>query len=358
MQITNINQLLPLVVQKPEFVILDRGDYQVIDYVYQDQDTFEHPELMECRGIKFCRDGLILARPFRKFFNFGERGSDLPLHREHIITTKLDGSMIHPVLIANKHLFLHTRKGHTDVAKQAERYMLSCDISYVRFCKAMLRGGWTPIFEYIGPNNRIVLRYEWEDMILLALRHTVEGHIMSYKTMSVMAAQYHVPVVENLGAIQDRDAFVKGARNLEDAEGYVVYYTDGYMVKIKAEDYVMKHRALDDMSSKKKVVALCTQGFMDDVLPVLSQEDTAELVQFNHDLQTEITKLVTVAKAFARDWACRRKDFALEVAPDIRPKWLAGVVFGVMDGKDARMLVLKAVERGGYEDIGTEWRGE
>ena len=69
MRIRNISELLPFVDQKPEFVVLDRGDYQVIDYVYQDQHTFDIPELMECRGIKFDKYGLILARPFRKFFN-------------------------------------------------------------------------------------------------------------------------------------------------------------------------------------------------------------------------------------------------------------------------------------------------
>ena len=63
--------------------------------MYQDQHTFDIPELMECRGIKFCPEGLILARPFRKFFNYGERGADLPAHRPHYITHKMDGSMVH-----------------------------------------------------------------------------------------------------------------------------------------------------------------------------------------------------------------------------------------------------------------------
>ncbi len=37
MDITSIEQLLPLIAQKPEFVVLKKDGYQVIDYVYQDK---------------------------------------------------------------------------------------------------------------------------------------------------------------------------------------------------------------------------------------------------------------------------------------------------------------------------------
>lgn len=363
MNITNMRQIMPFIEGKPEFVVLDKGEYTVVDYVYQDENTFDHPELLECRGIKFDKNGLILARPFRKFFNYGERGADLPAHRPHTITVKLDGSMIHPVMLERR-LFFMTRKGHTDVAKQAERYVLSNPArGYQHFCKTMLQDGWTPIFEYVGPNNRIVLRYSEEELCLLALRHTISGQIYPYAALMELAGEHNIPVVPrydfNLtGQVQK---FVEHTRSLENAEGYVVYFDDGYMVKIKAEDYVLKHRALDDLSSKKKVVALCCQGFMDDVLPILSEADADELKGFNSLLQHEVNQLALLAHEIAgtiKSGRWTRKQFALEWAPKIKPKWLAGVVFGVLDGKDARMLVLKAVERGGYENIGVQWRGE
>ena len=362
MEIYNINQLLPLVEKKPEFVVLQKEGFQVIDYVYQDQHTFDEPMLMECRGIKFCPDGLILARPFRKFFNYGERGFDLPAHRPHVITEKLDGSMIHPILLERR-LFFHTRKGHTDVAKKAERFVLSTpERDYQGFCIDAIKSGWTPIFEYTGPNNRIVLRYEYEDMTLLALRHTVNGTMVGRATMKEMVEPYNVPLVPvfEFDLTKDVAGFVKHARELIGAEGYVVYFDDGYMVKIKAEDYVLKHRALDDLGSKRKVVALCVQGFMDDVIPILSEPDAQELVEFNDALQEEVNKWAEVAQAFANEvilHGISRKDFALRVASAMDTKWLASVCFGIMDGKDARMLVLKAVERH-YDDIGVKWRGE
>jgi RNA ligase len=364
MKITNIHQLLPVIEGRPEFVVIDKGDYTVIDYVYQDQDTFNEPLLMECRGIKFDKNGLIIARPFRKFFNYGEQGSGLPIHRPHYVTHKLDGSMIHPVRL-DRRTFLMTRKGHTDVAQKAERYVLSApsEINYHACFQAFMIKGYTPIFEYIGPDNRIVLPYNESSLQLLAARHIVNGSVMDRPTMIGIASLFLVPVVPLLyeGQISDVDGFVRKTRELKDAEGYVIYFDDGYMVKIKAEDYVLKHRALDDMSSKKKVVALCCQGFMDDVLPILNEQDAAELIEFNRQLQDEINSFTRVAHGLielCKDEPDGRKRFALNVVPSINPKWLAGVCFGIMDGKNARQLVLKAVEKGGYTDIDVKWRGQ
>lgn len=363
MKITNIEQLLPFVDQKDEFIVIQKEGVQIIDYVYQTQDTFDIPELMECRGIKFCPQGLILARPFRKFFNYGEQGSDLPVHRPHYITEKLDGSMVHAILLG-RHLFLHTRKGHTDVAKKAERHMMSTPrVDYVRFMRRCIADQWTPIFEYTGPNNRIVLRYEEEALTLVALRHIIMGDIMPREHLVQYASWYNVPVValadEAWGNVEE---FVAHARGLIDAEGFVVYFDDGYMVKIKAEDYVLKHRALDDLGSKKKVVALCVQGFVDDVVAVVSEEDGEDLNIFNDDIQAEINR--TMAKVLSLvSWYTEldvpnpRKEFALLMDAAGTAKYLRAAAFASIDGKNARLVLTNHLIR--YpEMVETQWRGD
>lgn len=370
MDIYNIEQLLPFVRQKPEFIVLQKDGFQVIDYVYQDNNTFDIPELMECRGIKFCSQGLILARPFRKFFNYGERGSGLPAHRPHYITHKLDGSMVHPVLL-DRRLFFHTRKGHTDVAKKAERHVLSTPgIDYQGLSHMAIKGGFTPIFEFTSPNNRIVLRYEEDALTLLAMRHMVSGALVSREMLRDWCLNFKVPLVNvfNMTLPGQIDKFVKHTRGLKDAEGYVIYFDDGYMVKIKAEDYVLKHRALDDLGSKKKVVALCGQGFMDDVLPILSEPDAEELMAFNHDYQQEIGlelnkvyDLVSVYKKLDPDAnggeSGKRKRFALWMVRIHIASHLRSAAFGMIDGKDTRLMMIKHFIR--YpETVKTKWREE
>jgi RNA ligase len=320
---------------------------------------------MECRGIKFDRNGLILARPFQKFFNYGERGSDLPVHMPHYITHKMDGSMVHPVLL-DRRLFFHTRKGHTDVALKAERYVLSePKHNYQGFCLAVIEAGYTPIFEFTSPNNRIVLRYETDALTLLAMRNMVTGTLMPRDMLVDWCRGCKVPYVEefSMDLVGNVKQFITHTRGLTDAEGYVVYFPD-YMVKIKAEDYVLKHRALDDLGSKKKVVALCAQGFMDDVLPILSEADAEELVAFNHALQAEITDHQEVVNGLymqyinlrLTDASTARKEFA--VGPASRAlKHHGSAAFAAIDGKDPRLAIINHLIRN-YDQVATKWRGE
>jgi RNA ligase len=359
MKITNINQILPAIHGKPEFIVIDKGWYKVIDYVYQQPTTFDTPEAMECRGIKFCKDGLILARPFRKFFNVGEAGTSIDLRKPHVIYEKLDGSMIHAVRHPDtKTTYLMTRKGHTDVAKKAERVAMG-QRGVISLCHSTLSEGWTPIFEYTGPENRILLRYESRTLTLLALRHTVSGKMASYELLKGWAGEFGVPMPETIKSpTDDPSKFVAQVRAMTNIEGFVVY-ADQHMAKIKTEEYVIQHRALDDLSSKKKVVALCCQGFADDVLPILDPADKVELAAFNYELQNEISKLaMTVNALVGEGQKMLRKDFAINFVSKVTPKWLQGCVFGALDGKNAHQLVLQAVERGGYNDIGVKWRGE
>ena len=92
----------------------------------------------------------------------------------------------------------------------------------------------------------------------------------------------------------------------------------------------------------------------------LSEPDAQELMEFNDALQEEVNVLSRVAHSLITDLDKvpeGRKNFALNMAPHLEPKWLAGVCFGIMDGKGARMLVLKAVQKH-YDDLGVRWRGE
>ena len=178
MIINHIDDVWPYVKDKDEIILIDKGSYIVLDYVYQDENTFERPQARECRGIKFNADGTLLARPFAKFFNYGERDTDLPIDYPHVVMEKLDGSMIHPAFIHGE-MMLMTRKGHTDVAKKAEDLFLRRP-AYFNFMFDWIKMGYTPIFEYVGPTNRIVLRYDTHRLVLLALRQNMSGEYLSY----------------------------------------------------------------------------------------------------------------------------------------------------------------------------------
>ena len=84
-------------------------------------DTFDTAIARECRGLKFDADGRIIARPFHKFFNLGEkeRVEDIDWSAPHQLFDKLDGSMIHPAMLNGEMVFM-TRMGATDQARLAQ----------------------------------------------------------------------------------------------------------------------------------------------------------------------------------------------------------------------------------------------
>jgi RNA ligase len=131
----------------------------------------------EFRGIKFDLDGNILARPFSKFFNWGEKEAEMALfdfNQPFVIMDKLDGSMIHPMLVDDK-IYWATKMGAEDFDELVKSFVEKSDIDYNSFAREMIDQGYTPLFEFVSPAKRIVVGYEKTDLILTAIRNNVTG---------------------------------------------------------------------------------------------------------------------------------------------------------------------------------------
>ena len=76
-EIRHIDDVLPAIEGRSEFIVADKGDYKVINYVVDTGETFSRADPLwemrrECRGLIFDRSGFIASRPFHKFANFGQ----------------------------------------------------------------------------------------------------------------------------------------------------------------------------------------------------------------------------------------------------------------------------------------------
>ena len=121
----NIHRARELVEGRKDFIIVEKDGYTVADYVFMSNDTFDELERHELRGLKFDnKTGEILARPFHKFFNIGEKEehANIDWSRPHVVMPKLDGSMIHAALVNNE-VRLMTRMGITEHSIRAERHL-------------------------------------------------------------------------------------------------------------------------------------------------------------------------------------------------------------------------------------------
>lgn len=376
-KINHILDVLPHVIGRKDFVVVKKDCYTVIDYVFTDKDTFDHPIRRECRGLKFGPDDALLSRPLHKFANYGEwpETTNIDWTLPHRIYDKLDGSMIHPAIVNHKLVFM-TRMGVTEVAEQAFRYATTQDnINYIGFAVQCLREGFTPIFEWTSPNNRIVVPYKEEALTLLALRNNFSGEYQNIHNNATVR-QYGIPTVKqwktDFGSPQCVDDFIGQVRDLKDEEGVVVQFENGLFVKIKADEYVKFHRAKDSLATEKRVLTLVLEGKTDDLMPLLSPADQVELADYSHTVWSFVVEEAKNLSQFVLlgyfQTKSDRKTFATEWVPDLRHPCLRAAAFKMWtDGIDephevlANMLLLQCHSNEKIEGIrdligGAKWR--
>lgn len=187
-EIRTIQDVLPHIKDRPEFIVAERDFGTVINYMVSFPDTFDMtgPDDLggairrECRGLKFHPGGNVAARPFHKFFNIGEKEETQPhmidFSLDHTIMEKRDGSMLHPMKV-NKDIRWMTKMGITSVSEQAEEF-INKNSRYQNFANWCIENELTPIFEWTSPDNKIVIGYETDELVLLAVRKNITGEYL------------------------------------------------------------------------------------------------------------------------------------------------------------------------------------
>lgn len=292
------------------------GDFPIIEHDIYDEDAAIRREL---RGITFDNaTGKVIARKLHKFFNLGEKEENRPENIDfttsHAIEEKLDGSMIVPVPV-NGEIEWHTKMGNTDVGKQVIPFV-EANPQYKSFARIEIEQGFTPIFEWCSPQQRIVVNHKDDRLVLLASRNNVTGQYASRKSLEIISKTFDIPIVQTFDSVKDIDKFIEYTRGLEDTEGFVITFADGHKVKLKSDWYVQLHKTKDKISHERYVVELIINGFIDDIKPVLQAEDREMVETYEREFNTQI-KTVTETLLFYIDKVSAeyplRKDFALFV---------------------------------------------
>lgn len=341
--ITHIDDVLPHLEGRQEFGVHHKDGYSVIDYHYVLPDSFDNPHRLECRGIKFGADGRIIARPFQKFHNIGENPSctadNLDLSRPHIVMEKMDGSMIHPAIVDGQVCFM-TRMGRTDVARKAERHLTA---SVKRECRDLLEIGITPIFEFTAPDNRIVIQYVDSGLTLLATRGTASGIYGHYTSVIATAERMRVHAVPIHEMSDAPKLFLRHARQVKGMEGFVIRFADGFMVKAKGEDYVLKHRAKESVLQEKNVLALIVRDELDDVLPLLDAPDRANVERYRADVLAGIAEGEDIlSRLVEAGEGADQKTFATVLLADVIPQ-VRSLAFRVRAGANPRDAIVSSI---------------
>lgn len=377
--ITHIDDVLPAIKDSPEFIVVNKEDYIVINYVVMNEDTFPAvngetycpgckemksmrdncgsqrcPDFLdvssvrrECRGLIFDMDGNIINRRYHKFFNLQEKTETdiqaIDWSEPHMILEKLDGSMVSPFII-HGNLRWSTKMGITDTSMQAEVFVASRQ-NYTDLAEELLGDDYCPIFEWCSNKNRIVLDYPEDNLILTAVRHNKTGKYDDYETLLRIGKLYNVPVVKAYD-LSDKsiEEVVETVRAAENTEGIVVRFATGHMVKVKSDQYVKIHKIKSLLGQERDVVSLILNNQIDDLLPVLSKEDIEKLEKFRdhmiYVLESHSADIVHQTQYYYVNMD--RKTFALEAAPKLNALWRS-LVFQFWGKKINEQLTFEAI---------------
>lgn len=370
--ITHIDDVLPAIKDSPEFIVAEKDGYKVVNYVVATHDTF--PDVLvngeafvsgqsvgkysgqlgfaairrECRGLVFDPEGELINRRYHKFFNVNER-DETAIHaidwsRPHVILEKLDGSMVSPCFV-HGHLRWMTKMGLTDTSMEAEVFVASRP-DYAEFARHYLKYGFTPIFEWCSNKNRIVLDYPEDRLVLTAMRENDSGYYLLQDALERIGEHYGIEVVKayDVSSSKHPSHIIDTVRAAEDAEGVVVRFDDGHMVKIKSDWYVRIHKIKSLLGQERDVVSLILNNQLDDMLPVLPREDVERVealrVDLGIDLHVASVELAQDVIKFRS--AMDRKTFALDYASKMNAMW-RGLIFQFWDKECDEHLIYQAV---------------
>ncbi len=328
----------------------DRAQYQ--------QAWDAYPFLVECRGTVVDTAGEVRAKPFRKFFNVGER-PETRLERLAAlgapeVTHKLDGSMCVLYPYAGGHR-MTTRGAFT--SSHAARATALWERDYAGPLAGRLNAAYTHVFELIGPENRHVVRYARESLTLIGMIETESGRELPYGAVADEARRLGFVAV-------DAESIEQGWQELRHAarpnfEGFVLFWPDAHLrVKVKLEEYVRLHRIITGLNEHTvwerlragDDLAALRADIPEEIHPWFDATVAAFQTAYA-DRDGEVARVVALVHAAGLDPADRaqRKDVAQIVVReggDVRP-----AVFFALDGRDYADLLWKLVEPRATADV-------
>ena len=260
---------------------------------------------MAARGLIVCEEtGEIVAAPLRKFMNLGEPLGDGSVagvrDGPFEAFVKLDGSL-GIMYRADGEVRWATRGSFTSTQSRVAQAIW--DARYRQHDALLLDDPeWarlTLLAEIIHPETRVVCRYDFEGLVLLAARDRRTGEDLPYERLVGIAGRLGMPLVERVEG--DLDALLRRAATLDDnREGFVLRWPDGYRLKVKGAAYKELHRVLSNMTPQR-LAQEWREGRLQDVMLLMPEEFREEAEAIQAELDDRLRASVReVAELYAR----------------------------------------------------------
>lgn len=331
-------------------------------YNYSEKATFEHVwnrSTRLCRGLIVDRfTGFVLAIPFPKFHNSTEAEAE-SFDGDGLVDVydKVDGSCGIFYVTPDGQPAIATRGSFaSDQAIHATRVLRSKYADWANWLADTDRT-YTPIFEIVYPENRIVLSYDFDDLVLLGATDFVTGKVMSANLVPgplnrVQRLAFRVTMQEAM-SLPDR----------ENAEGVVIrscesheqYWDVQQQVKVKQSDYIALHKIVTNLSDRA-IWELGPDGDVAAFISVLPDEFHEWAKKVHTDLVNKLTErtaaLVTVHRQAVESLSAgySQKDFAMAVK-DL--SW-SGYMFSLEQGRSIQDKIWQSLKPAAVDKLGVD----
>jgi RNA ligase len=340
---------------------------------------------IQCRGLVTNSKGDIVARPFKKFFNYEEhKPEDLP-NETFEVYEKMDGSLgilfyyeyelsdekryniwfnnnyetgmerffdpnnlpdfdnpyYEPTPKTKGEWIMATRGSFTSSQSIKGKELLD------RYDFERLHKGYTYLFEIIYKENRIVCEYDYEDIVLLGMIETKSGNEVGIRNSNEDIRFQNM--ISNIGfrVVMLYKTWGEGYDLLKeeisnDREGYVVRFKNGFRMKIKGEEYKRLHRILTNVSNRDIWEYLRAGKPLDEILDKVPDE----FYDWVKSEENKFTQMFNITKTMAELTFMKfikpemsRKESALIIKEQKLD--LQSLLFRMLDNKDYTDLIWK-----------------
>jgi T4 RnlA family RNA ligase len=298
-------------------------------YNYTQKTQFErvwNETTLACRGLILDENYNIIARPFAKFFNLGEYENQEIPNLKFDVFEKMDGSL-GILYFLNNQAFMASRGSFNSGQSIKANELLNSKYSD---CLDNLDQSKTYLFEIIYPENRIVLDYGDEELlVLLAIIDTQTGEEFPLEDLGF-------PVVKKYDGIDD----IQKLKELElsEKEGFVIQYSNNYRLKIKFSEYLRLHRIITQVSSINIWEYLKTEQSLDDVLEKVPDEFFEWVKNTKNKLNSQFEEIENQCKKDFKILATQ-KETALYYMTCQNPS----VLFAMMNNKNYKPIIWKMI---------------
>jgi hypothetical protein len=319
------------------------GSVSVLNYSNKAQyEAVWNEVTLQCRGLVIDNSGEVLARPFKKFFNFEQL--DVVPDGNYEVYEKLDGSL--GIIFADQYgkLKITTRGNPLSWQSHWASERLLNDEQTYEAAYELIKKQLTPLVEIITPTNKIVVDYgSTEKLPLVGLVDIETGADKQLPTDWPDGTPLTYPNID-LQQLLNSDR--------PNAEGYVIKWENGVRAKIKHPTYIKLHKIIFNCSEKT------VWELLKDHKPIKSiiHDAPPDIQQWMKKMETELnSQFSKIERQALNDLDSIPRDATrANQAKIVKTTKYPGLVFAMLDSKPYAQTIWNMIKPSGAKTIATE----